>query len=93
MSAVSPEAGAYISHLMVCRSCYAPRRIHCPAGLALQLHSDASYIAALPDLAQRRYWRESQRKRHPQDMDRLDALIKQIFEERKSGGNMADKAG
>ncbi len=81
MSCVSVEANAYINHLMTCRSCYAPCRRFCPAGLELNLAADAAYIAGLESISDRRYWRESQRKKHPEHMERLDELIKLKFEE------------
>lgn len=92
MSRVSVEANAYINHLMTCRSCYAPCRRFCAVGLGLNLASDAAYIAGLADIGDRRYWRESQRKKHPEHMERLDELIKQKFEELRVGRDMASKA-
>lgn len=82
---MSSEAGVYHAHLMVCRSCFAPNDHYCDEGRELRLKADAAFIASLPDLHQRRYWRALEHKKNPDNMERLDELIKQKYEEQRSG--------
>lgn len=82
---MSGEAQQYHAHLMGCRRCYAPNSRYCEVGRDLRLHADAAFIASLPDLHLRRYWRGLEHRQHPENMQRLDELIKQKYKEKSSG--------
>lgn len=82
---MSSEASAYHNHLMACRACFAPNNHYCEEGRDLRLHADAAFIASKPDLGQRRYWRSLEQRQNPENMARLDELIKEKFKEKGNG--------
>ncbi|WP_313453238.1 hypothetical protein [Stutzerimonas nitrititolerans] len=85
MSAGSGEYIAYHAHLMTCRSCYAPTSRYCDVGRDLRLQAEAAFIASLKTLPERRYWRALEEKNHPENMVRLDELIKQKYRGQVNG--------
>lgn len=80
------EFEAYTSHLMGCRSCFAPNRHFCQQGLTMKLETDARFVCSLGSLEDRRRWMARFKVEIPAHIERLESIVKRMYGER-SGVN------
>lgn len=73
--------GKYISHIMFCADCYAPKNSHCLTGIALRIEYDALYLMSIVDTRARRAWLYLEAARNPANADRLKARVIELYNE------------
>lgn len=71
----------YVSHIMFCRNCYAPKKRHCPTGLPLRIEYDAHFLMTISDLRWRRELLYREVQQNPANADGLKARVIELFNE------------
>lgn len=74
----------YISHIMFCADCYAPKCSHCLTGRALRIEYDALYLMSIVDTRARRAWLYREAERNPANADGLKARVIELFNEEQA---------
>ena len=73
----------YVSHIMFCAGCYAPKKRHCPTGLALRVEYDARYLMTITDLRWRKTLLLQETYQNPANADGLKARVIELFNEER----------
>lgn len=71
----------YVSHIMFCRDCYAPKKRHCLTGLPLRIEYDAHFLMTVSDLRWRRELLYREVYQNPANADGLKARVIELFNE------------
>lgn len=71
----------YISHIMFCADCYAPKNSHCLTGRGLRIEYDALYLMSIVDTRIRREWLYREAERNPANADGLKARVIELYNE------------
>ena len=71
----------YISHIMFCAECYAPKNSHCLTGRTLRIEYDALYLMTIVDTRARRSWLYLEAARNPANADGLKARVIELYNE------------
>lgn len=71
----------YVSHIMLCADCYAPKKRHCPTGLILRIEYDAQFLMTITDLRWRRILLLRESDQNPANADGLKARVIELYNE------------
>ncbi len=71
----------YVSHIMLCADCYAPKKSHCPTGLALRIEYDAQFLMTISDLRWRRVLLQREACQNPANADGLKDRVIELYNE------------
>ena len=71
----------YISHLLFCSECYAPKKRHCLAGQLLRIEYDAQFLMTVTDLRRRRDLLCLEVVQCPENADGLKDRVIELFNE------------
>lgn len=71
----------YVSHIMFCASCYAPKKRHCLTGLGLRVEYDAHYLMTISDVRWRRTLLYRETYLNPANADGLKARVIELYNE------------
>lgn len=71
----------YVSHIMVCVVCYAPKKRHCPTGLGLRVEYDAHFLMTVSDLRWRRMLLYRETYQNPANAEGLKARVIELYNE------------
>lgn len=71
----------YVSHIMDCVVCYAPKNRHCPTGLPLRIEYDAHFLMAISDVRRRRELLYRETYQSPANAEGLKARVIELYNE------------
>lgn len=71
----------YVSHIMLCVVCFAPKKRHCPTGLALRVEYDARFLMTISDLRWRRILLQREVAQNPANADGLKDRVIELYNE------------
>lgn len=71
----------YVSHIMFCRDCFAPKKRHCLTGLPLRIEYDAHFLMAISDVRRRRELLYRETYQNPANAEGLKARVIELYNE------------
>lgn len=71
----------YVSHLMSCTKCYAPKVRYCEVGELRRLESDSSYLMTVTDVTERKRLMRLDHAKNPAYAQLLKARVIELFNE------------
>lgn len=71
----------YVSHIMFCRECFAPKKRHCLTGMSLRIEYDALFLMTISDIRWRRDVLIRETYQNPANADGLKARVIELFNE------------
>lgn len=69
----------YISHIMFCAFCFAPKKRHCLTGMNLRIEYDARFLMTISDLRWRRILLQREAEQNPANACGLKARVIELF--------------